>query len=142
MNYLDVSYILRLYVEDPGWESVRTLAAQDPVACSLHGRAEVVAAFHRKFHEGTITRSSYNHVLDQFETDCDNDAYHWLPLSPAVIERVAETYRILPTSVFLRASDALHLACACENRFRKIYSNDLRLIGAAEHFDLKGVNIF
>jgi predicted nucleic acid-binding protein len=141
MNYLDVSYILRLYVEDPGWERVRTLAASAPVACSLHGHVEVVAALHRKLREGVLTRTSYAHVLDQFEMDCDNDAYHWLPVSPSVMERVAKAYRTLPASTFLRGSDALHLASASENRFREIYSNDQRLIGAATHFDLKGIDL-
>jgi predicted nucleic acid-binding protein len=141
MNYLDVSYILRLYVEDPGWEKVRTLAAQAPIACSLHGHVEVVAALHRKFREGTLTRTSFAHVLDQFDTDCDNNAYRWLPVSPEVIARVAKAYRTLPISVFLRASDALHLASASANRFRDIYSNDQRLIGAAGHFALKGIDL-
>ena len=141
MNYLDVSYILRLYVEDQGWENVRALAAQAPVACGLHGHAEVVAAFHRKFREGAFTLPGFKQVLDQFELDCDNDAYRWLPLSPAVVARVKEAYRILPASVFLRAADALHLACASENQLREIYSNDQRLLDAAKHFALKGVNI-
>ncbi len=141
MNYLDVSYILRLYVEDQGWENVRALAAQAPVACGLHGHAEVVAALHRKLREGAFTLTGFRQVLDQFELDCDNDAYRWLPLSPAVISRVREAYRILPHSVFVRAGDALHLACASENQLHEIYSNDQHLLNAAEHFALKGINI-
>ena len=141
MIYLDVSYILRLYVEDPGWEQVRTLAAQAPVACSLHGQAEVIAALHRKFREGVFTPSVFRQVLDQFDLDCINDAYRWLPLSPNVMTRVRDSYRTLPASVFLRASDALHLACAAENRFLEIYSNDRHLLQAAPHYALKGVDL-
>ena len=85
--------------------------------------------------------SDYAQVLDQFKTDCDNDAYRWLPIAPAVMERVVKTYRKLPPSVFLRASDAVHLACASENGLREIYSNDQRLIAAAGHFALKGIDI-
>jgi hypothetical protein len=88
MKYLDVAYILRLYVEDAGREKVRVLAAEAPVACSLHGYAETIAAFHPKYREGTFTLSEYGHVLDQFETDCHNDAYHWLPIAPAIMERI------------------------------------------------------
>jgi predicted nucleic acid-binding protein len=141
MNYLDVSYILRLYVEDPGWEAVRSLAAEGSVACSLHGHAEVVAALHRKFREGTFSKLVYGQVLDQFRTDCDNGAYRWLPVSPAVIRRVEDAYSGLPPAVFLRASDALHLACAQDNGFRQVYSNDSRLIAAAEYFTLEGVDL-
>jgi predicted nucleic acid-binding protein len=141
MNYLDVAYILRLYIEDAGWEKVRALAAEAPVACSLHGYAETVAALHRKYREGTFSLSEYNQVLNQFSTDCDNAAYRWLPVSNSVMERVTKTYRKLPPSVFLRASDALHLACASENGLKKIYSNDQRVISAAEYFALKGIDI-
>jgi predicted nucleic acid-binding protein len=141
VNYLDVAYILRLYVEDKGWEKVRALAAEAPVACSLHGYAEAIAAFHRKHREGVFSLSVYNQVLNQFETDCDHDAYRWLPVSTAVLERVTKAYRKLPPSVFLRASDSLHLACAAVNGLRKVYSNDQRLIAAAPHFGLKGVDI-
>jgi len=141
MNYLDVAYIVRLYIEEAGWEKVRILAAEAPVACSLHGYAETVAAFHRKYRESTFTPSEYGQVLDQFATDCDNDAYHWLPVSASVMARVARTFRKLPPSVFIRASDALHLACAADNGLKKIYSNDQRLIAAAEHFALKAIDI-
>lgn len=141
MIYFDVSYIARLYFDDPGWEQVRARAAQAPIACSLHGYAEVIAAIHRKFREGLFTAVQYRQVLAQFALDCDQQGYRWLPLSPAVCARVKEAYGNLPQTTFLRASDALHLGCAAENRFREIYSNDQHLLAAARHFGLKGVNV-
>jgi predicted nucleic acid-binding protein len=141
MIYLDTSYIVRLYLDNQGWERVRELAVMEHVACSIHGRTEVISTFHRKLREGVFTTVQYHHLLEQFEFDCENSAYRWLPLSLAVAERLSRGYKSLPKTVFLSSADALHLACAVENGFKEIYSNDQRLLAAAVHFGVKGVNI-
>lgn len=138
---MDVAYIGRLYFEDAGWERVRMLAAQASIGCSIHGYAEVLGVIHRKYREGVLTASQYRRTLEQFSVDCGEDAYRWLPLTPAVNARLEKTYQRLPRTLFLRASDALHLAVAAENHVAEIYSNDQRLLAAAPHFSLRGVNI-
>lgn len=141
MIYFDSNYLVRLYFEERGFEVVRQLAAQQHVASSLHGRAEVVAAFHRKWRERSITQSFYAAALQQFADECRADAFHWMPLSPAILQRIELHFATLPPSFFLRAGDAIHLATAAENGFKEIYSNDQRLLAAASHFKLKGVNV-
>ena len=141
MIYLDTAYIARLYFEDPGWEEVRALAAQAPVGCCIHGYGETVAVMHRKFREGALTAAEYRQTLEQFLGDCREDAYSWLPLSETVNARMKGVYEKLPRSVFLRASDALHLACAAENQLAEIYSNDGHLLTAAAHFGLRGIDV-
>jgi predicted nucleic acid-binding protein len=142
MLYFDASYLVRMHTRDPGWEKVRTLAATDHLACCLHGQAETVAAFHRKFREGTISHSEFNQIVSEFQRDSAQGAFEWLLLSPAVAARLVAVYGTLSTTVPLRAADGLHLACAAEHGFKQVYSNDARLLAAAGHFGLKGMNIF
>ena len=140
MIYLDTSYLVRLYFEEPGFPVVRELAATDQVACAVHGEAEVFSAFHRKFREGVITPRAYQARLEQFDADREAGAFHWLPAGPEVCERVGKAYAGLPRTVYLRGADALHLATAAVNGFKVIYSNDRHLLAAAGHFKLKGLN--
>ncbi len=141
MIYFDANYLVRLYFDDRGFEVVRDLASQQSVVCSVYGRAEVVAAFHRKWREGAIAQPFYATTLQQFADECRAEAYRWIPLSPAILQRVEKYFATLPQSLFLRAGDAIHLATAAENGFKEIYSNDKRLLAAANHFDVKGVNV-
>ena len=141
MLYLDTSYLVRLYTKDAGWERVRGLAQTDKLACCLQGRAETAAAFHRKLREGAVNQRELRTLLTEFDMDSDAGAYRWLPLSPAVVLRLTSTYASLPPAVVLRAADAIHLACAADAGFTRIFSNDSRLLAAAPHFGLKGENI-
>jgi predicted nucleic acid-binding protein len=130
-----------LYTKDHGWEKVRELAGTDSLSCCIHGQAEIIAAFHRKFREGILIRKELATLLMEFDRDSNAGAYRWLPLSPAVVDRVASTFARLPATVPLRAADAIHLACTADAGFSRIYSNDTRLLTAASHFGLTGENI-
>jgi len=141
MLYFDTSYLVRLHARDAGWEKVRALAATDHIACCLHGQAEAVAAFHRKFREGSIKQNELKQLLAEFDKDCKAGAFDWLPLSMAVMDRLTKTIAKLPATIHLRAADAMHLACAAENALREIYSNDVRLLAGAASFGLRGINL-
>jgi predicted nucleic acid-binding protein len=141
--YLDAAYIVRLYIADPGAEEVRALvkSASKLPASLVHGRAEVIGAFHRCFREARISEQRLGEAIDQFTFDCDAGLFLWMPLESAVIKRVTAMYREAPATLYLRAGDALHVACALENGYPEIYSNDARLLAAARHFGLRGENV-
>ncbi len=141
MIYFDTSYLARLYLEDAGWENVRALAASHPIACCVHGQAEMVATFHRRLRDGFFSPKELEAISAQFGTDCVAGAFHWLPLSAAALARLTKVYVSLPKTVSLRSGDAIHLACAAEKGLKEIYSNDQRLLAAAPHFSLKGINV-
>jgi predicted nucleic acid-binding protein len=141
MIYFDTSYLARLYVAVAGWEKVRALAGSDRLACALHGKAEVMAAFHRKFREKVLSPPAFAGLLNQFESDCAANAFEWLPLTSNVLARVGKGYAALPATAHLRAADALHLACAAEAGFKEVHSNDTHFLVGAPFFGLKGVNV-
>jgi len=104
MIYFDASYLVRLYYNDRGYEEVRHLASTDSLVCAQHGQAEVIAALHRKHREGSLTFAVYRLVLQQFADDIRVGAFRWLPLSPAILDRVRVNFETLPTRNFLRAT--------------------------------------
>jgi predicted nucleic acid-binding protein len=130
-----------LYFEDAGYERVRHLAASQSIACAQHGWAEVISAFHRKLRERAISLRLYEIILREFLNETRGGAFRWLPLSDRIFERVELVYAKLPATIFLRAADALHLSTASENGFREIHSNDAKLLSAAPHFGLRGLNV-
>jgi predicted nucleic acid-binding protein len=142
MLYFDAAYIAKFYLDEPDSGSVRALAEDaGEVACCLHGRIEVVTVFHRKLRERAFPPKSFAALCAQFEADCDSAVWEWLPITAALVVSLSECLRHLPASVFIRASDALHLASAVEQGFNRIYSNDRRLIAAASHFGLRGETV-
>jgi predicted nucleic acid-binding protein len=138
--YFDTSYLVRLYYDDPGADKVRVLAASDNIACAAHGKAEMIAAFHRKLREGVISQASYAALLGQMRVHEKAGAFHWLSAGPDIYVGIAEIFARLPATIFLRAADALHLATAVQAGFRRVYSNDTHLLAAALHFGIEGKN--
>jgi predicted nucleic acid-binding protein len=139
--YLDSICLVRLYFEDAGYNRIRQLEASDSVTCAQHGRAEVISAFHRKLRERAIRARLYQITRQEFLNETHGGAFRWLPLSERVFERAALVYAKLPATIFLGAADALHLSTASENGFREIHSNDAKLLAAASHFGLRGINV-
>ncbi len=139
MSYFDTAYLLKCYVKEHGWEAVRAFAcSRQRIACSLYGRMELLAALHRKVREGELTEPQVSVVLRQLDVDESEKLWEWIPLSSAIIEAVADTFRNLPRNVFLRSGDAVHLLSARAHGFTEIYSNDRHLLRAAPHLGLTG----
>lgn len=141
MIYFDTSYLVRLYYQDPGADQVRALAATDHVACAALGQTEMMAAFHRKLREGAIKPAAYNALVDQVEAHIEAGAFQWLAQNQEILSQVRHIYRNLPSSVFLRGADAIHLGTAAEAGFRVVYSIDAHLLTAARHFGIEGRNV-
>ena len=142
MGYLDSGYIAKFYVDEPDSLGVRRLAESlGEVHCAAHGRAEVAAALHRKLREGTFTPAVFRQVIAQFEDDCARELWTWMPVTASVLAATVAVIRRVPKSVFLRAADAIHLACARENGFTDLYTGDRHMTLAAPLFRVRAVTI-
>jgi predicted nucleic acid-binding protein len=143
MIYLDASYIVKCYLHEAGAREVLALVQRRSGRSSaLHGRAEFYSGVHRHLREQHISSRDAAAAWQQFERDERSGFWHWLALSETVIRRACHAFEKLDTGIFLRASDALHLACAAENGFSEIYSSDRVLLGAASNFGLTGINVY
>jgi len=142
MIYFDSTYIAKLYVTEPDSEPVRNLAqSADEIVSSAHGRVELAYMFHRKLRESVIDRADLKRRWSQVELDEREGLLQWFPPDDRILQTCASSALSLPDTIFLRASDALHLVCAKEHGFREVYSNDKHLLAAAKHFGLKGKNV-
>ena len=140
--FFDTSYLARLYVEDAGYLEVRRLTEfVTTVALAWHAHTELVSALHRAFRDSRLDRDAFRAAVGQFEQDNALGLFRWIVPEPGLLRRVEQVYLEAPASVFLRAADALHLACAEAGGFSAIYSNDARLLAAAPLFGVEGRNL-
>ncbi|MDP3070168.1 MAG: type II toxin-antitoxin system VapC family toxin [Opitutaceae bacterium] len=142
MIYLDTSYLAKLYLDESGAPAVVAWAeGRGDFVCAAHGRLELIATFKRKQREGALTSAQLSALARTLEEDEARDLVRWLPLDAALIREACTRLQKLPPAVFLRAADALHLACASDAGLKEIYSHDRHLLAAAPHFGLKGLDV-
>jgi predicted nucleic acid-binding protein len=75
------------------------------------------------------------------EEDEQNGVWQWFGVTSALLEKARKAVLALPSTVFVRSGDALHLACAEEHGFQEVYTNDRHMLQAAKHFHVMGVNV-
>ena len=142
MIYLDTSFLVKLYADEPGADAVLAwVEGKGGFVCADHGRLELFAAFKRHQREGALTGLRLQSIVQQVETDEASGLIQWLPVSTELIATACQQVLALPPSVFVRAGAALHLACAADAGLKEIYSHDRHLLAAAAHFKLKGIDV-
>ena len=142
MSYFDSAYIAKFYLDEPESDAVRHLAESiGRVECAAIGQIEVAAVFHRKFREGAFGFGAFREIMAQFDQDCVEGLWTWLPITAALAAETANAFARLPRSVFLRTADALHLTCARKHGAREIYTNDRHMVAAARHFRLAPLTV-
>ncbi|MBI4474805.1 MAG: type II toxin-antitoxin system VapC family toxin [Acidobacteria bacterium] len=139
--YFDSALIAKFYLNEPGRESVRTLArSAGIVVTSGIAVAEIAAAFHRKFREGAVDEDVFNALQGQFRHDLNSGLWRLIGPTEALLDEVRALFSRLERKVFLRSLDALHLVTAKAERLTQIYSNDRHLLSACASVGLEGIN--
>lgn len=142
MIYFDATFLVKLFVGEKDSANVVEFVRQrnEVIVSSIIARTEVVAALHRKHREGAVTRSDMLKAHNQFMREIEVGRISCILFTQTVVDSVEESFRRLPSDIFLRAGDAIHLATAAEAGHKEIYSNDKHLLAAASLFKLKGIN--
>lgn len=142
MIYLDAAYIGKCYLNEPGAERVQELArGSDGLASCEIGRLEFFSLIHRHRREGNITSREAREVIEDFEGDEADGVWRWFPVTSQLVRRLCDRVRAFPRDVFLRTGDALHLGCARENGFDRVYTNDRHMLASAPLFRLRGIDV-
>ena len=118
MIYFDTSYIIKCYLNEAGSEPVQRLAeSSEGMGCSLHGRVEFWTAVKRNVRERLISTEEAATTFQRFQEDEANGVWHWFPVETNCVHVACERIATASDTVFLRAADALHLACAVTQGF-------------------------
>ena len=142
MCYLDTSYIVKCYLNEPGSSEVLDwLEGKSGLCCSLNGRLEFWNAVNRHYREGRLDSKQDNIVFNSIKTDEDSLIWTWLPITKEVVSLACNTVKAISDPPFLRSAYALHLASAAGNGFKSVYSHDKIMLESAKHFGLKGFDI-
>jgi hypothetical protein len=79
----------------------------------------LMSVFHRRMRKRKWTRERFQVAAGQFSPDDVLKYWSWLPVSSLIVGAASQLYLSLPESVFLRASDCLHLVTRCIKGSRK-----------------------
>jgi len=97
MLYFDAAFIAKFYLQEPESEAVRALAEDSPGVVSIViGRLETELVFSRKLREGALTPSGHEALIAQFQIDCEDGLWSWLPVTDELVDAAQNATRVLP----------------------------------------------
>lgn len=142
MIFCDTSTLAKYYVPEAESEAVRSrLDGEDEVVLSELARAELMGVFHRRMRERKWTRREFSAFVRQFGHDHIRGYWTWVPLDGGMVSQAVQIYATLPDTVFLRASDCIHLATALHRGFAEIHTHDKHQLRAAATLGLDAIRI-
>ncbi len=138
MYYFDSAYVVKCYLNEPDAERVRDLVRTPvPLYSSVLCISEVACAIHRHLREHRLSRRQAGEISARFGDQVHSGVWTLVPASEGLLWDVHRIVKTLPPGVFLRASDAIHLASARLAGLPEVWTSDRHMRAAARHFGLK-----
>ena len=137
MIYLDTSFLLPLFRQEVGSESVgKVLAArpQGSLAISHWTRVEFTSVIAREVRIRAISEASAHTLIGEFDVLVD-ESFHLLVPTLADFDLAHDFVANFSTK--LRGPDALHLAIARNNEIEEVLTLDSGLLAAAKILKIK-----
>ncbi len=135
--FLDTSALVKLYIAEPGSETMRRKVSDQVVGLSHLAYAETHATFARRRRENLLTAEEHQFLIDSFEHDWQTAVR--IPVSEQVLNLIPDLCCGHP----LRGADAVQLAAALVVHHQGVEvhfaTNDRRLLEAAE---AEGLTVF
>lgn len=140
--YFDTAYIAKYYVNEADSAAVRAFVdSVVPISCSQWVLPEFHSVLHRHIRQRSLTAPEARLLAKMFASHVETGMWKLLPVSEATLQRSRDHLLSAPSTLFLRAGDAVHLQTALDAGEREIWTNDRHMIAAAKHFGLKGRSI-
>ena len=140
--YLDSAYLAKYYLNEPDSAAVRqAIGRAKSRVSSVWAIPEMACILHRHAREGFLSATQSRAVLDSFLKHVDQGIWKIVPVTESLLRRCSLVVSGLPTGVFLRARDAVHLAAASAVDEPEIWTNDRHLLAAAPYFGLIGRSV-
>ena len=137
MIFCDTSALAKYYVGETGSTALRfRLESEDTVIASELARVELMSVFHSRMRERAWTREQFQTAANQLSRDDTAQYWTWVPVSSFIIGAASQLYLSLPETVFLRASDCLHLVTALHHGFEELCTFDRHQLAAAQGLGL------
>jgi predicted nucleic acid-binding protein len=129
-------------LEEPESGKIRAFVqTAEMVYSSALSLAEVSCTLHRAVRERIITKDHASNLQQAFSGHLSAGLVQLIPVSESILRMVESMVAKLPTTVFIRAGDAVHLATAKHAGFSEIWSNDRHMLRAASHFGIVGSSV-
>jgi uncharacterized protein len=138
MIVCDTSAVAKFYVPEKESAALRQLIeGEDGVCVSELVRPELMAVFHRRLRERIWSQRDFMAAIRQFQSDDLAGLWTWLPLDSQILRATAEAFATLPSDVFLRSSDCIHIVTALHHNFSELVTYDGHQLKAAATMGLR-----